>query len=98
MAAVHGDVAQNLTDGGGVVQVMFPLHEKVKSLPFFRGDEPEGDLFKEPILRRKPGNELFAIAVRHPQSQPEDRCLRQQFRLIPLSSPLFIVRMSTALV
>ena len=49
------------------------------------------------FLCRKSGNDVVAIAVGHPQSQSEDRYLRQQFRLIHFTSRHFIVSMSTAL-
>ena len=98
LAAVDSDVAENLADRGGLVQVMFPLHEEVKSLPLSGSDEPHADLFKEPVLRREPWNGVIAIAVGHPPSQSEPHSVRQQFPFILLTSRCLIVRVSTALV
>ena len=69
LATVESDVAKNLPDRLGIVQVMLTLHIAVKGLPLLAGDEPHDYLFKEPIFRRQPGNWVLAITVGHPPIQ-----------------------------
>ena len=52
LASVAGHIPQDLANGRGVAQIVLALHVKVVSVSLFRGEELDGDLFKEAILGR----------------------------------------------